>query len=228
MALQPYSLLYLSLCCSHILPVITPEIAAGSSPVLPMIRNIVSGFTNITLPYSRQIMYRTMRAVFVFAKELADKITLVYPSECGTSLIEQLTACGAFADLLKVRKPGVDFFDTVPKVLAVLQRTGDLRASEFLESVVAEFVSNSDASSNTARQRLIEWIQVIKVILAANQLPSAGSDVTIEASNNVKICALKLAYLLVPMLAESKPLLGENLDDVVGQFLVAYSQKVID
>ena len=51
---------------------------------------------------------------------------------------------------------------------------------------------------------------------------------TIEASNNVKLCALKLAYLLVPMLAESKPLLGENLDDVVGQFLVAYSQKVID
>ena len=111
-ALQPYnySLLYLSLCCSHILPVITPEIAAGSSPVLPMIRNIVSGFTNITLPYSRQIMYRTMRAVFVFAKELADKIVLVYPSECGTSLIEQLTACGAFADLLKVRKPAVDCF----------------------------------------------------------------------------------------------------------------------
>ena len=151
-ALQPYSLLYLSLCCSHILPVITPEIAAGSSPVLPMIRNIVSGFTNITLPYSRQIMYRTMRAVFVFAKELADKITLVYPSECGTSLIEQLTACDAFADLLKVRKPAVDFF---------------------------------------------------------------GSDVIIEAINNVRICALKLAYLLVPMLAESKPLLGENLDDVM-------------
>ena len=214
-ALQPYSLLYLSLCCSNILPVITPELATGSSAILPMIKNIINSFTNITLPYSRQIMYRTMRAVFVFTKELADMITLVYPSEIGTSLIEQLTACGAFADLLKVRKPAVDFFDTVPKVATVLQRTSDLRASEFLQSVVSQFVGSSDPCDEKVRQRLIEWIHIVKLILAANQLPGTGSEVTIESSNSVKICALKIAYILVPMLAESKPLLGENLDDVV-------------
>ena len=215
--LDPFNLYYLSLCFQNLLPILSPEIAEERASIIPMIKLIIQSFRATKIPFSTQIMFRVLRGVFAFARALLDKEPLVYPTKKGASIPLQLAACGAFADKLKIPSPeDPDFFDLIPNIFVLLQRSNDKRASEFINAVANCFAEDAinHPDDEETRKRLKQWIKLIKTILSASALPNTG-DATIEADILVKNCALALGKTLLPVLGKSKPLLTECLDDLM-------------
>lgn len=215
--LNPFNLYYLSLCFQNILPIISPEIQDSRASVVPIIRQIIQAFRQIKIPFSSQIMFRILRPVFAFARDLIDPEPVLFPSHQGASIPLQLAACGAFADMLKVPSPNdPDFFDYIPRILILLQRSGDKRADQFVNAVANVFAEQAvgHEDDENIRQRLTQWIRHIKSILSASAIPNTG-DATIEADYLVKNCALSVAKTMLPILSKSRPLLTECLDDVM-------------
>lgn len=215
--LKPFNLYYLSLCFQNILPIISPEIQESKAAVIPVLRLIIQAFRQIKIPFSMQIMFRILRPVFAFARDLIDPEPIVFPSHLGASIPLQLAACGAFADMLKVPSPNdPDFFDLVPKFLILLQRSSDKRADQFVNAVANVFAEGAQGKEDDeqVRAKLTAWIRQIKTILSASAIPNTG-DATIEADYLVKNCALAVAKTILPVLSKSRPLLTENLDDLM-------------
>jgi len=215
--LKPLSLYYFASCFMNLLPVLSPEINSERNSLIPLIRLLIQSFSQISIPFAHEICFKVLRAVFAFARDLINIESISFPVSRGDSISLQLAACGAFADMLKVdTQLDKDYFDLVPKLFVLLQRSGDSRASDFIIEIGRKFKEKSllDPNSTNSRERLMKWFSYIKVILSANALPLTG-DATIEADNNVKKSALSLSKYMLQVLSQSSPLLTECLDDLM-------------
>ncbi|OHT16564.1 hypothetical protein TRFO_13162 [Tritrichomonas foetus] len=216
-SLEPYSLNYIALCFINLLPVLSADARSLEPRIIERLTLSIQGFIQLkSLSFACQIMFRALRAVFVFAKEIATNLTNIsFPSSKGATNILQITACGAFSDMLKIGISTTDYFDMVPKILILLQRTQNNLPAEFIQSIAADFANHeiNNISENTP-QKINDWVSIIKSILSTNALPIAGKQ-TIESNDYVKKCALIVSQRIIPLLAKVKPLLGECLDDIM-------------
>lgn len=201
-------------CFSSLLSIVTPEIGSDRSAIVPLMQIIIQSFLHIPLPFADHVSYDVIQAIFTYARDVFDASFLEFPDTRGTPIIVKLFACSAFADMLKVTDVGTDFFDVVPTILILLQRTADSRASEFIEAIAQSWVEDDEIPEDQFRVRLDEWMNILKTILSNSALPDTGNT-TIEACKAVKKCALKVAKILLPGIRELNPLPIECLDDLM-------------
>lgn len=73
---------------------------SGIRMLVPTLNLIIEAFDNIQIPYSKQIFFHTVRAVFAFASDALNVPNLVFPTSRGISMSLWISACGAFTDLI--------------------------------------------------------------------------------------------------------------------------------
>ncbi|KAK8887078.1 hypothetical protein M9Y10_038114 [Tritrichomonas musculus] len=76
-------------------------------------------------------------------------------------------------------------------------------------------------------EQIQEWTRLIKMCVSAGNLPATGI-VKIGASDNVKLCMLKVAREILPLLLKTYPLLNEALDDLMTSLTRAVESRQPD
>ena len=194
LSLNPYILFFIACCFSKLLPVLSPQ---GDSRDTNEMRLFVQMISQTSLPFTKQILFHTVRSVVAFARFLAKDFSMTFPSKPGVSLSLELSACGAFADYIRLIGLPYDLFDVVPKALLLLQKRDDPRPEEFIISVAS------------TGKHVEKWVKIVKSVLSANALPGF-INATVESLPQVKRCCLKVANKLVEKIQP-----GEMLDDIV-------------
>lgn len=204
-----------------LLPCISPELPEAKEEFIVIVRLIIQSFRQHQLPYSQLITFRTLRNVFAFARHLVGIPRISFPIERESSMSLCLMACGAFTDYLKGAEFDPEFFDLVPRVTLLLQRSCDSRASEFIIQLAITFTETTPI-----RSFILKWVEFIKSILTSNVLPFMPSA-PVEANKIVKICASEVSLIILPALAKSLPLMTECLDDIVTSATRAIETKYV-
>jgi hypothetical protein len=155
------------------------------------------------IPYAREVYFESSRSIYSFAHQMSGLAPITYPKSTYGQTSMQLTACAAFSDFLKFEEIEFEVPGLLRKVLTLLQRTGDERASHFIISV-ASLMGESDVSF---------WISMIKRILIGGSL--LEGRFTIEPSPDVKETCIRIANFVVPKIAEAEVLSTAHLDDVI-------------
>ncbi|OHT01314.1 hypothetical protein TRFO_31851 [Tritrichomonas foetus] len=222
-----FNLFYIARAFNSLLPIISPDIENQRPFVIPVVKMIIQLISCTPLPFCRQIFFHTMHTVFSFIKQYADTVKMEFPISKSITLSCKIEACQAFADMLNVKRMDHDFFELIPQCLLLLQRTGtegDNNPKLFIIAVAANFATTSDPSSPNCRDRIMQWTQLIKLCVSAGNLPATGI-VKIAANDTVKLCMLKVAQEILPLLLFTNPLLSEALDDVMTSLTRAVESK---
>lgn len=185
LSLSPYTLYFASTIFARLLPIISPEIKGSMAE--PYVRLLIQCFYDTPISYASQIMFHTLRACFAFAKEFVDTKKLIFPLDPGTTTSFQITACGAFSDMLKVHcdfhHDNNFFFDLLPDLLILLQKQNDHRVVDFIVQISLHFV---EVRESITVNQIQELTRMIKSVLTTSSLP----NVQIEASIQVKrVCS---------------------------------------
>jgi hypothetical protein len=194
-SIQPVSLHIIADCFRVFLEHFSSELREHSSIVLLILRSIA----HTPVSSAREIYFESCRTIYLFANFLSESAPIAFPASRGAVANLQLAACEAFADLLKFRFVDLDIAATVPRVLALLQQTGDARASHLI---------NSLAGLLTGRE-LPFWVATGRRVLVTSSLVDSTS-LAIDPSQEVKrACVSALAYVVDQLVVT------EHLDDVV-------------
>ena len=165
---------------------------------------ILRSFELVPISYGKEVYFECARSVYMFAHQMSHLAPIQYPKSSAAQASLQLTACAAFSDFLKFEHIAFNENEVMRKLLTLLQRTSDARAAHFIVAI-ASMMKNETVSF---------WISTIKRILIADSLLE-GSYFTIEPTPEVKVMCLKIASLLVPMIASAPVLTTEHLDDLI-------------
>lgn len=199
--LNPYNFYFMSHMFVNLLAVLSPEIMKTLAG--PLVKLIILAFNEIPIPFSHGVMYNAMRAVFAFTRDFADPGQMRFPRAEGTTVTLQVAASGAFSDMLKVRDAKANYFNLVPQLLILLQKTGDSRVSDFLYLIAVNSISSV--------QQVAHWVKIIKSILTNASLP----DLQIESSMALRCICSQISSVLLKPIAESNPFMNECLDDLM-------------
>jgi hypothetical protein len=124
---------------------------------------------------------------------------LVFSVARRTALALQVSASGAFADMMKLcTDNGRDCFD--------LQKRKDSRVSDF--SWQSRWTSQRTALTP---ELITAWVAIVKSLLSNGSLP----NLEIESAIHVKAVCSSTAIELLRTIAVTEPLLNECLDEVV-------------
>jgi hypothetical protein len=200
-ALQPLTLFVVGECFGAIAEAFPSELDSSFPLTLEF---ILRSLELSPVSYGKEVYFEVARATYLFAHHFSSLAPISYPKSVYGSTSLQLRACAALSDFLKFERIDIDTKDLLRKVLVLLQRTGDARASHFI-AVLASFMQADDVSF---------WIATIKRILIADSLLEGNSN-SIEPSPEVKQTCLEIANFIVPMIAEAPVLSTENLDDLI-------------
>ncbi|KAK8853921.1 hypothetical protein M9Y10_016467 [Tritrichomonas musculus] len=212
--------------------------------ILNTIKNIIFCFANSEVPFSKGVYYHVLRAAFAFERDLlfggnppmkegkelqeylssnhssdSDPNSYLYsiysfPSSRGTSLSLKTAACGVFSDYAKMIDPKIDFFYLIPQIIMILQTTSDTRASDFISTLVNNFINNSKGNENDekVRIRLKEWVKLVRLCNSKGVLPGTPD---VSSGISVRRVCTTVAISLLPLLYSSKPLMNECMDDII-------------
>ncbi|OHS96614.1 hypothetical protein TRFO_37198 [Tritrichomonas foetus] len=219
---------------SNFLPIVSPEIETDRSALIPLIKLTVQSFTNVPLPFMKHFTFKTMQAVSAFARKLTTNIlTIQFPMSRGISTKLQLVASATLADVLRVSPDSVkeyDFFEYLDDSLVNLQRTADKRASDFILAITQNFADRfTEELHNTTKDqketsRLGDYIYIIKTILANGALPFTGNAI-IEAVRVVKLCALNMIEIILPLFKKIYPFPSDYLTDIMSSLIRAIETR---
>lgn len=225
-AIEPYSLEYIASCFTKLLPVLT--ISTQHSSLIDLtdsyllnlekttvnhIRLAIQAFQQIKVPYAKQVMFMALRSAFVFVKDIASDQEMVFPTSKGSSLILQTLACGAFSDMLKVGVSHVDYFDLIPRVLILLQRSQSTLASDFIVAVADSFAFSClnqyfDHSINE-HLKLIQDKQEVSDDNETNQINEENAKKLINSEKNIKRINDWVLIIKTIIASNSLPLTGK-------------------
>ena len=213
-SLDPFVLFYLARAFNALLPILSPDIENIRPFAIPVLQMITQLISDTPLPFCKQIFFHTMHTVFSFFRNYADAVRMEFPASKGATLSCKIEACQAFADMLTVKNLDHDFFELIPQCLLLLQQTEHNNPMMFIIAVAANFATSCDPTSPSSREQIQQWTQLIKLCVSAGNLPGTGI-VKIAASDTVKLCMIKVAHEIVPLLLHTNPLLNEALDDIM-------------
>lgn len=204
-SLQPLPLHMMGECYGCLIEAFSSEIKSNFTLFIELIlRTIESTPTD----YAREVYFESSQAIYTFANSISYLAPLYYPQSRSSPASLQLTSCAAYSDYLKFLTKNdvlnINIEELVPKLLALLQRTSDERASNFFISLAA-LMKEKDISF---------WIATIKRVLITCSLLK-GTNFTIEPTPEVKETCLKVATCIVPNIANEFKLHTEHLDDLI-------------
>ena len=200
-SLQPVTLHIIGECYGCLIETFSSDLGPEFSL---MIELILRSIEITPMDYAREVYYESSQAIYTFLNSMSYLAPLIYPQSRSAPASLQLTSCAAFSDFLKFQVAEFDLNDIIPKLLILLQRTGDERAMNFIIAL-ASLMKHDDVSF---------WISTIKRILISSSLLEGGSFI-IEPGPEVKLCSLKIALYIVPIIASQENLVTENLDDLI-------------
>jgi hypothetical protein len=155
--LAPYNFYALSLALSRLLAVIAPDL--GNAITRQNLGLLIQAFCNTKVPFADQIIFDTLRFVIAFAKDFVVPSMFVFPTARGSSLSLQISASGAFANMMKLcPDKGGDYFELVPTLLVILQKRKDVRVSDFILAIALEF----EARESHPPDQIVAWVRIVK------------------------------------------------------------------
>lgn len=205
-ALSPYTLFFVTGAFAKLLPVLIPQ---GNKYDIDDMKLVSQMLSETVLPYSKQTFYHLVRNILAYSTVLNPNFDIVYPRKAGSSISLELSACGAFSDMIRVVGVKEDLFEVVPRAMLLLQKRDDPRPDDFIFNVAT--------SSNNHKQ---EWVKIVKTVLSSNALPGFA-NATIEPMPQVKACCLRIALSLIDGISP-----GEMLDDIVTSATRAVETKI--
>lgn len=193
------------------MPIISPEIKGSIAE--PYVKLLIQCFCNSPVPCSSEVMFHTLRSCFAFAKGFINTKDMFFPLEPGTTTSEQVAACGAFSDMLKVRCQYNNvnndnfFFNLLPDLLFLLQKRYDDRIVDFIVAISLHFVEGKE---KITIEQIQAWTRIVKSVLSTNSLP----DLQIEASIPVKrVCSFICIQILKILATKSSNVVNDNVHD---------------
>ena len=215
-SLDPFVLFHCARCFRALLPVLAHNMEEKRPQTIPVVKMVIQLISATHLPFCQQSFFYAVHAMFSFTSQLVQTAKMSFPRPKGQPVSTKIEACQAFADMLVVTNTKEDYFNLVPDVLMLLQRTEHRSARNFIIAVASNFAKNAEGAigEQTIRDRIIEWTRMIKVCLSSGNLPIPGNT-KIGASLTVKLCLLSACKALLPLVALSEPLLTEALDDIM-------------
>ncbi|OHS96824.1 hypothetical protein TRFO_09710 [Tritrichomonas foetus] len=200
-SLQPVTLHIMGECYGCLIEAFSSDISPRFSLMVELILRTIE---STPMDYAREVYFECSQSIYTFANSMSYLAPLIFPQSRSAPASLQLTSCAAFSDFLKFQSANFNLTDLIPKLLTLLQRTGDERASHFIIAL-ASLMTEDDVSF---------WISTIKRVLISCSLLD-GSSFTIEPTPEVKESCLKVATYIVPHIANQKKLNTENLDDLI-------------
>lgn len=200
----PLALYIFQECFKVLVETVSSDITSTESGLAQPISIILRTFEFTPIEYSSEIYFECARAVYTFAHTLSYLAPISFPMSSKTTNQAALACCSAFTDLLKFEKCKFDTPLMMPILLVLLQKTKDVRALNFIVAI---------ASSMTLDD-IQFWINNVRRILITGSLLQ-NSTSTIEPAPEVKLCLMKVARFIPPLLAAMPVLKTEYLDDLI-------------
>ncbi|EAY14455.1 hypothetical protein TVAG_426480 [Trichomonas vaginalis G3] len=200
-AMQPIVVNLLSAAFSIMIETISVELQSNSL-LVDLVFCIINSIRNIPISYSHEAFYSVAKSLFTFAYSISNNLTIKYPMYEGSPTEIQLSACDCFSISGKFNKMNLDTSAMLSKILSLLQRTSDDRASNFI-------LTMAKMSEDTGF-----WISNIRRILLTSSLLETQSS-TIEPTPTVKECCLKVCLILLGQIKNCETLNTEHLDDII-------------
>jgi hypothetical protein len=217
--LRPYNFYAISLALGRLLAVLAPDLA---NPITQQnLRLLIQAFCHTKVPFADQIVFDTLRFAIAFAKEFVLSSMFVFPASRGSSLSLQVSACGAFADMMKLcPDKGGYYFELLQPLLVILQKRNDARVSDFISAIGIEFAQHGQHTP----EHISAWVRIVKTVLSNGSLP----DLEIESAIHVKAVCSLISVELLKTIAKTEPLLSECLDDLVSSATRAIENSLFD
>ncbi|KAK8894253.1 hypothetical protein M9Y10_022688 [Tritrichomonas musculus] len=204
-SLQPVTLHIMSECYGCLIEAFSSDMSNKFRLIVELILRSIEA---TPMDYAREVYFESSQAIFTFANSMSYLAPLSFPQSRSAPSSLQLTSCAAFSDFLKFQSSNdvlnIDINELVPRLLSLLQRTDDERASNFIIAL----------ASLMKEQDITFWISTIKRILISCSLLDR-SNFTIEPTPIVKLACLKVATFIVPHIASEFKLNTEHLDDLI-------------
>ena len=204
-SLQPVTLHIMSECYGCLIEAFSSDMSKKFRLIVELILRTIE---MTPMDYAREVYFESSQAIFTFANSMSYLVPLSFPSSRSAPSSLQLTSCAAFSDFLKFQTSNdvlnIDITELVPRLLSLLQRTDDERASNFIISLAILM----------KEQDITFWISTIKRVLISCSLLDR-SNFTIEPTPGVKETCLKVATFIVPLIASEFKLNTEHLDDLI-------------
>ncbi|OHT08372.1 hypothetical protein TRFO_23216 [Tritrichomonas foetus] len=171
----------------------------------------LENFVNISLQaikftpieYSKEAYLNSVTSVVTFCHSLVKYAPISFPSSVCTSTSAELIACSAFTNYIKFDiKLDLNLSKTMKKLLDLLQKTNDDRASQFIIALASKYPD------------LDYWISAIRRILLVDSVFD-NNAAKIEPNSTVKVTFLEVCASILPLLATEFNLKTEYLDDVI-------------
>lgn len=217
-SLYPYNMYYMAQSFNSLISIISPTLTSVS--LINTTKNVILCFENSEIPFSQNVFYHVLRAVFAFARHFlikseTDLYSIVkFPTSRGISLSYKSSACGVLSDYAKMINPHIDLFELVPSIFFILQLTNDSRASNFILTLVKNFVINSKGAENElqTRSRLKQWVTLVRLCNSKGVLP--GTPDVCAGISVRKVCT-SISIELLPLIAASSPIMNDCIDDII-------------
>ena len=200
-ALQPVIAYLLAEAFSVLLEITSIELSNGKQ-LNDYIRLIIDSINLMPITFAREAYFTISKALFTFAFSLSEYAPIHFPTTIGTPTALQLSACDAFSIYAEFKAIDFNITEIIIKALTLLQKTGDKRASAFVQALAS--------SSND----LAFWISHIRRILLTSSLYDS-QVASIEPTPEVKKCCLEVSQILLVKLAKETTLKTEFLDDII-------------
>lgn len=206
-SLQPVTLKIICDCFRYLIEIFSSELVDTSSKEARLVCFILKTIEITPIGYAKEVYFECCRSIYAFSHNLTPFAPISFPYAQSASINCQLAACEAFSDYMKFETLNPDAFEIeilVPRLLTLLQMTGDIRVHNFIVSI----------ASTMNETKLSFWVSTVRRVLVTSSLIDSSS-LAIEPTHEVKRACVDISMYIVDILANMLYLSTENLDDII-------------